>query len=57
MKYYREDINNREDAILTGCTYLTVIDCEIKMVQRVVRGTVDDVLERVASEHFGIMNL
>ena len=35
---------------------LPVVDREVEMVQRVVRGPVDDVLERVAGDHVGVVD-
>jgi len=43
------------DAVRPG-EVLPVVDREVQVVQRVVRGPVDDVLERVAGDHVGVVN-
>lgn len=37
--------------------YLTVVNREIEMVERVVRGTVDDVFKWMTGNHVGVMDL
>ena len=40
-----------------GSVYLTVVNREIEMVERVVRGTVDDVFKWMTGNHVGVMDL
>ena len=37
-------------------TYLAVVHGEVEVVQRVVCGPVDDLLERVAGDHVGVVD-
>ncbi len=37
--------------------YLAVIHCEVQMVECMVCGTVDDLLERVSSDHVRVVDL
>lgn len=38
-------------------TYLTVVDIEVQVVQGMVCGSIDGLLEDVSRYHIGIMNL
>lgn len=40
-----------------GWTYLTVIDCKIEVMQRVMCGAVDNFLEKVARDHIRVVDL